>query len=87
MLSRYRTGSGSDRVVAGHSIAYHPVATAPGSVSSDFHSAGANLSNHDTPKRELRVLQVFSVLGVGGAETWLMSLLKYFHENNQELPV
>ena len=38
-------------------------------------------------KRELRVLQVFSVLGMGGAETWLMSLLKYFQEQREELPV
>jgi glycosyltransferase involved in cell wall biosynthesis len=38
-------------------------------------------------KRELRVLQVFSGLGMGGAETWLMSLLKYFHEHNADSPV
>src|SRR5882762_12034805 len=38
-------------------------------------------------KRELRVLQVFSVLSVGGAETWLMALLKYFREADGRLPV
>ena len=38
-------------------------------------------------KHEIRVLQVFSVLSVGGAETWLMSLLKYFREVEKELPV
>lgn len=38
-------------------------------------------------KRELRVLQVFSVLSVGGAETWLMALLKYFSESADQLPV
>jgi len=38
-------------------------------------------------KPELRVLQVFSVLGMGGAETWLLSLLKYFHERKEDLPV
>src|SRR5882762_3454926 len=38
-------------------------------------------------KRELRVLQVFSVLSVGGAETWLMALLKYFREAENNLPV
>lgn len=38
-------------------------------------------------KRELRVLQVFSVLSVGGAETWLMALLKYFREAEDNLPV
>lgn len=38
-------------------------------------------------KRELRVLQVFSVLSVGGAETWLMALLKYFHDHADRLPV
>lgn len=37
-------------------------------------------------QRELRVLQVFSALGVGGAETWLMALLKYFHKNQNTLP-
>lgn len=41
----------------------------------------------DRPKRELRVLQVFSVLGMGGAETWLMSLLKYFRDAEADLPV
>jgi hypothetical protein len=38
-------------------------------------------------KRELRVLQVFSVLGMGGAERWLISLLKYFREAEEEVPV
>jgi len=38
-------------------------------------------------KRELRVLQVFSVLSVGGAETWLMALLKHFSECADTLPV
>ncbi len=38
-------------------------------------------------KSELRVLHVFSVLGMGGAETWLMSLLKYFKEHEKDLPV
>lgn len=37
-------------------------------------------------KPELRVLQVFPALGVGGAETWLISLLKYFKENSDNLP-
>jgi glycosyltransferase involved in cell wall biosynthesis len=37
--------------------------------------------------RELRVLQVFSVLSVGGAETWLLALLKYFNEHADSLPV
>lgn len=39
------------------------------------------------PKRELRVLQVFSSLAMGGAETWLMALLKYFREAEDDLPV
>lgn len=38
-------------------------------------------------KRELRVLQVFSVLSVGGAETWLMALLRYFREAEDSLPM
>src|SRR5688500_2944265 len=38
-------------------------------------------------KRKLRVLQVFSVLSMGGAETWLISLLKYFKEHQEEIPV
>lgn len=37
-------------------------------------------------KPELRVLQVFSTLGIGGAETWLIALLKYFQENANKLP-
>ena len=37
-------------------------------------------------KPEYRVLQVFSCLGVGGAETWLMALLRYFDEAKDELP-
>jgi glycosyltransferase involved in cell wall biosynthesis len=38
-------------------------------------------------KPELRVLQVFAVLGVGGAETWLLALLKYFRDESENLPV
>jgi len=38
-------------------------------------------------KPELRVLQVFGRLGIGGAETWLLSLLKYFVEGEDTLPV
>jgi glycosyltransferase EpsF len=38
-------------------------------------------------KKELRVLHVFSALGVGGAETWLMALLRYFHERRSQFPV
>src|SRR6266542_5829589 len=38
-------------------------------------------------KPELRVLQVFGSLGIGGAETWLLSLLKYFEERKDTLPV
>lgn len=38
-------------------------------------------------KSEVRVLHVFSVLSVGGAETWLMALLKYFREADGRLPV
>jgi glycosyltransferase involved in cell wall biosynthesis len=45
------------------------------------------LSNPQTAKRELRVLHVFSVLGVGGAETWLLSLLKYFREHRNDRSV
>jgi glycosyltransferase involved in cell wall biosynthesis len=37
-------------------------------------------------KPELRVLQVFSSLAMGGAETWLMALLKYFRDAAEELP-
>jgi glycosyltransferase involved in cell wall biosynthesis len=38
-------------------------------------------------QRELRILQVFSVLSMGGAETWLMSLLKFFKQYRERLPV
>jgi len=43
--------------------------------------------NAQVSKPELRVLQVFSVLGMGGAETWLISLLRYFAEHESALPV
>jgi glycosyltransferase involved in cell wall biosynthesis len=33
----------------------------------------------------IRVLQVLSNFGIGGAETWLISLLRYFKENAAEL--
>ncbi len=35
---------------------------------------------------ECRVLQVFSTLGVGGAETWLMALLRYLDRIKDDLP-
>ncbi len=38
-------------------------------------------------KQELRVLQVFTALGIGGAETWLLALLKHFREHEADLPV
>jgi glycosyltransferase EpsF len=38
-------------------------------------------------QRELRVLQVFHGLGMGGAETWLMSLLKCFQQQNVDAPL
>src|SRR5579884_1102137 len=37
-------------------------------------------------KNELRVLQVFSSLGMGGAETWLIALLRYFADNAEHIP-
>jgi glycosyltransferase involved in cell wall biosynthesis len=49
--------------------------------------SGATSSNGCAAPRELRVLQVFDGLGMGGAETWLMALLKYFHEQNQRAPL
>lgn len=39
---------------------------------------------HEKP--EWRVLQVFSCLGVGGAETWLMALLRHLDDIKNELP-
>lgn len=38
-------------------------------------------------KPECRVLQVFGNLGTGGAETWLMAMLRYLKEIESELPV
>jgi glycosyltransferase involved in cell wall biosynthesis len=35
----------------------------------------------------LRVLQIFSVLSMGGAETWLMSLLRYFRQAENDSPL
>lgn len=40
-----------------------------------------------TAKPELRVLQVFNSLAMGGAETWLLSLLRYFQRAQDELPI
>lgn len=40
----------------------------------------------ETGKPEYRVLQVFSTLGVGGAETWLMALLRYLDRIKDDLP-
>ena len=37
-------------------------------------------------KKTYRILQVFSTLGVGGAETWLMALLRYLDSIKDELP-
>ena len=38
-------------------------------------------------KPECRVLQVFGNLGTGGAETWLIALLRYFKNNENHIPV
>lgn len=46
-----------------------------------------NIENTKNVKPELRVLQVFSSLGMGGAETWLMALLRYFDKVKDDLPV
>jgi glycosyltransferase involved in cell wall biosynthesis len=42
--------------------------------------------NTNTTKTDYRILHVFSTLGVGGAETWLMALLKYIDKIKEELP-
>ncbi len=39
-----------------------------------------------TGKQEYRVLQVFSALGMGGAETWLMALLRQLDKVKESLP-
>ncbi len=36
-------------------------------------------------KLQLRILQVFSSLGGGGAETWLIALLKYLDKVKDDL--
>lgn len=61
------------------------VATEYFAVHEDNSIASAVEACRDKP--ELRVLQIFSVLSMGGAETWLMSLLKYFREAEGSLPV
>lgn len=48
------------------------------------HSAVA--AENVASKRTLHVLQVFGALGMGGAETWLLSLLQYFRESEHLLP-
>jgi glycosyltransferase involved in cell wall biosynthesis len=57
------------------------------SLAFDQETAIASGAGTATGKRELRVLQVFSVLSVGGAETWLMALLKYFNDGADRLQV
>jgi glycosyltransferase involved in cell wall biosynthesis len=37
-------------------------------------------------QQEFRILQVFSILGMGGAETWLMALLRYLDRIKHDLP-
>lgn len=49
--------------------------------SPETHNAAKSVAK---AKRELRVLQVFDGLGMGGAETWLMSLLRYFDRQNAQ---
>lgn len=46
----------------------------------------SNIKSTRDEKPELRVLQVFSSLGMGGAETWLMALLRYFDRAKEDLP-
>lgn len=43
-------------------------------------------TNNRLNKPELRILHVFSNLGVGGAEIWLLALLRYFKQAATELP-
>lgn len=51
------------------------------------HAATDRAHPDPSPARpELRVLQVYSTLGVGGAEMWLIALLRYFREHDDELP-
>ena len=40
----------------------------------------------ETEPQEYRILQVFSILGMGGAETWLMALLRYLDRTKRDLP-
>jgi len=51
------------------------------------HRANNESARPAASKPELRVLQVFNSLAMGGAETWLMALLKYFRQANDDLPV
>jgi glycosyltransferase involved in cell wall biosynthesis len=45
-----------------------------------------SLSRAEDDRPTLRVLQVFGGLGMGGAETWLISLLRYFNDSETALP-
>src|SRR2546422_8691624 len=38
------------------------------------------------PKRRLNVLHVVATLGMGGAETWLMELLRFWHRQRSDTP-
>jgi glycosyltransferase involved in cell wall biosynthesis len=47
--------------------------------------SGSRFSQDNRP--EFRVLQIFHVLSMGGAEKWLVALLEWFAANATELPV
>jgi glycosyltransferase involved in cell wall biosynthesis len=63
------------------------VSVAPKIITANDSLLDPSASHVTAQQQELRILQVFSVLGMGGAETWLMSLLKYFNEHGDQLPL
>jgi glycosyltransferase involved in cell wall biosynthesis len=54
--------------------------------SKELSGGSVSASPSDAARPELRVLEVFRTLGVGGAEIWLLELLKYFREKRSDLP-
>lgn len=47
---------------------------------------GSDVILRATEPREYRILQVYSILGMGRAETWLMALIRYLYRIKSYLP-
>lgn len=63
-----------------------PQADGPAAARASSDKAHTALKVNGSVKPELRILHVFDSLGAGGAETWLLALLRFFSENHDEFP-